>query len=225
MRTERLWKIAALAATSMTVGVLIVATPAGAHVADWAHNWTEHIRPRTDARYYTKTQSNGRYYTKTQSNGRYYTKGQADGQYQRKVAGSGQTQSGTFAASAGTGSYGSAAIEFRPTLPADIPVANAHRQAPGTTSSNCPGIGQAAPGHLCVYEAWNNGMPTFIAFHDPMSSSAAVRTTGTVLIWSSTTVAGNVRGTWTVTAPTAAMASAGAQAVECVDPATTDCSS
>ena len=26
-------------------------TPAGAHVASWAHNWKKHIKPRTDANY------------------------------------------------------------------------------------------------------------------------------------------------------------------------------
>jgi hypothetical protein len=77
MRRERLWKVVALAATSMTVGTVMVGTPAGAHVAGWAHNWTEHIRPRTDARYFTKTQSDRRYYTKAHV----YTKSQADAHF------------------------------------------------------------------------------------------------------------------------------------------------
>jgi hypothetical protein len=77
MRRERLWKVVALAATSMTVGTVMVGTPAGAHVTGWAHNWTEHIRPRTDARYYTKTQANHRYYTKAEV----YTKSQSDARF------------------------------------------------------------------------------------------------------------------------------------------------
>jgi len=77
MRRERLWKVVALAATSMTVGTVMVGTPAGAHVTGWAHNWTEHIRPRTDARYYTKTQANKRYYTKAEV----YTKPQSDARF------------------------------------------------------------------------------------------------------------------------------------------------
>jgi hypothetical protein len=77
MRRERLWKVVALVATSMTVGTVMVGTPAGAHVAGWAHNWTEHIRPRTDARYYTKTQANKRYYTKAHV----YTKSQSDARF------------------------------------------------------------------------------------------------------------------------------------------------
>jgi hypothetical protein len=77
MRRERLWKVVALVATSMTVGTVMVGTPAGAHVAGWAHNWTEHIRPRADARYYTKTHANKRYYTKSQV----YTKPQSDARF------------------------------------------------------------------------------------------------------------------------------------------------
>ena len=37
-------------------------TPAGAHVGgSVTHLWNQHIKPRTDARYYTKTQANGRF--------------------------------------------------------------------------------------------------------------------------------------------------------------------
>ena len=77
MRREQLWKVVALVATSMTVGTMMVGTPAGADVAGWAHNWTEHIRPRTDARYYTKTQANMRYHTKAEV----YTKSQSDARF------------------------------------------------------------------------------------------------------------------------------------------------
>jgi hypothetical protein len=55
----------------------MVGTPAGARVAGWAHNWTEHIRPRTDARYYTKHQANKRYYTKAEV----YSKSHADARF------------------------------------------------------------------------------------------------------------------------------------------------
>jgi hypothetical protein len=200
MRRERLWKVAALAATSMTVGVVMIGTPAGAHVAGWAHNWTEHIRPRTDARYYTKTQ--------------------ADGRFQRVVAGSGQRQSAPFGASASNGGLGSSVVTFRPRLPASIPLANAHLQTVGTTSANCPGIGRAAPGHLCVYETFNNSMTTFLGFHDPQSGGLAVRPNGTVLIWTSVSTVGNVRGTWTATAPSSSIAPASAQPAECPGQAT-----
>lgn len=77
MRRNQLWKIVALVATSMTVGTVMVGTPAGAHVSGWAHNWSAHIRPRTDARYYTKTHADKRYYTKAEV----YTKSQSDARF------------------------------------------------------------------------------------------------------------------------------------------------
>lgn len=41
-------------------GILMGATlvtPSVAHVASWAHNWKEHIKPRADKRYYTKARA------------------------------------------------------------------------------------------------------------------------------------------------------------------------
>jgi hypothetical protein len=51
MHRERRWKLVALLATGMAIGVVMTGTPAGAHVAGWAHNWKQHIKPKTDARY------------------------------------------------------------------------------------------------------------------------------------------------------------------------------
>jgi hypothetical protein len=63
MRNEgiRRWRATALLVVGVAIGVSIVAMPAGGHVADWVHNWNVHIKPRADARYYTKTQSNARF--------------------------------------------------------------------------------------------------------------------------------------------------------------------
>jgi hypothetical protein len=44
------------------VAVAVLATPAGGHVGGTvSHLWNTHIKPRTDARYYTKTAANARY--------------------------------------------------------------------------------------------------------------------------------------------------------------------
>ncbi|MGH3040306.1 MAG: hypothetical protein ACRDNG_00935 [Gaiellaceae bacterium] len=51
MRRERRWRLVALLATGIALGVVMTGTPAGAHVASWAHNWKKHIKPRTDAHY------------------------------------------------------------------------------------------------------------------------------------------------------------------------------
>jgi hypothetical protein len=61
MQGVRRWRIIALLATGIAIGVVMAATPATGHISGWAHNWTQHIKPKTDARYYTKQQSNNRF--------------------------------------------------------------------------------------------------------------------------------------------------------------------
>jgi hypothetical protein len=51
MRRDRRWKAVALLATGMVIGLVMVASPAGAHISSWAHNWNKHIKPRADKRY------------------------------------------------------------------------------------------------------------------------------------------------------------------------------
>ena len=64
---ERRWKIVALLAVGIAIGVAMTATPAASHVAGWVHNWNRHIKPRTDARYFTKAQAEARYYNTTET--------------------------------------------------------------------------------------------------------------------------------------------------------------
>jgi hypothetical protein len=59
---DRRWKVVALLAAGVAIGVSISATPAVGHVSGWVHNWNTHIKPRTDARYYTKPAAEARYY-------------------------------------------------------------------------------------------------------------------------------------------------------------------
>jgi hypothetical protein len=114
----------------------------------------------------------------------------------------GQTISGPWGMSTGdsTSGYAFTAIEFRPHLAADLAGGNAHYQAPGTTSANCPGHKQAAPGHLCVYGSSVSAL-TFGSFTDPQSHSSGVRAMGTVMYFNIPGTAGDARGTWAVTAP------------------------
>jgi hypothetical protein len=124
----------------------------------------------------------------------------------------GATMVGIFAVSGDAG-VATDSISFFPHLAADIPLSNAHRMAVGITDANCPAVGQAAVGHFCLYEAWNNSM-SFGGFLDPASSGGAVRTTGTIAYYDPTSGVGNVRGTWAVTAPSAAAASAAGPTVQ-----------
>src|SRR5688572_19907018 len=71
----------ALVLIGLVLGGALWASPATSHVAGWTHNWVQHIRPKADARYYTKANANARYFTKTQADARYYTKTDADARY------------------------------------------------------------------------------------------------------------------------------------------------
>jgi hypothetical protein len=51
MQAKKRWAAVALLAAGIAIGVVMVATPAGAHVSSWAHNWNKHIKPKADQRY------------------------------------------------------------------------------------------------------------------------------------------------------------------------------
>lgn len=175
MRKTLHLKLAVVLAAALAVSGWTL-LPASSHVADWTHNWTQHIRPKTDARYYTKAQT--------------------DFRYERKTLPLGATLSGVFSAAGPAGSFGLGTIEFDQTLPA-APTP----QYAAAFTAECPGPGQAAAGYLCIYPGWNFSM-TFSNFRDPGSAGVGVTRKGTILYFDSSHAQGNVRGTWTVRAHT-----------------------
>jgi hypothetical protein len=178
MNRLRHWKLIALVATLVAVTGWTV-LPASAHVGSWAHNWTIHIKPRTDARYYTKTTSDGRYYTKAASEARYL----------RSTLPLGHAMSGVWILAGASGEWSAAAINFVPKLPGSV---TSHYVT--TPTAECPGAGQAAAGHLCLYEDWN--------YHEVFSSlTPGGPNTGFILYMQGNAVQANARGTWTVRAP------------------------
>lgn len=111
---------------------------------------------------------------------------------------SGQTLTGVYStAGSATGGWMAATIEFRPKLPANIPAANFHYV--GAANANCPGPGQAAAGHMCVYERWINAA-TYNTHVDPASSNSggAITTQGVSLLWDTSSGFANTRGVWAV---------------------------
>jgi hypothetical protein len=121
---------------------------------------------------------------------------------------SGEVLNGPF----GVGRDGSAAggtnymvtgIQFAPHLAADLCAgASCVEYLPAaTTSATCPGVGQAAAGHLCFYEAVTQGTATFVGAYDPAGGVQGVRRWGTTLFMSGDDDPGYVRGTWTLKAP------------------------
>jgi len=69
----------ALVLIGLVLGGALWASPATSHVAGWTHNWVQHIRPKADARYYTKANANARYFTKAQADARYVAGGDVEG--------------------------------------------------------------------------------------------------------------------------------------------------
>jgi hypothetical protein len=110
----------------------------------------------------------------------------------------GQTLTGVYStAGPVSGGWMAATIEFRPRLPANIPSANFHYV--GAANANCPGPGQAAAGHMCVYERWINAA-TYNTHLDPASSNSGgpITTQGVSLIWDTSSAFANTRGVWAV---------------------------
>jgi hypothetical protein len=125
--------------------------------------------------------------------------------YQESTLPSGRTETGIFNWSgySTSGSYVSDAIQFSPPLAADLNTSHAKYQSVGTTSTQCPGVGRAARGWLCLYEGRNDGGDTFYsAKGDPQGTGSAIRSYGTIAYWMITASGATIiRGTWAVTAP------------------------
>jgi hypothetical protein len=67
---SRRWRTVALVAVGIAIGTTMTATPVYSHVGtSVTHLWNAHIKPKTDARYYTKTQADARYAKKGEPGG------------------------------------------------------------------------------------------------------------------------------------------------------------
>jgi hypothetical protein len=114
---------------------------------------------------------------------------------------SGESESGAWATGDSTsGEY--LAINFPIPLASGLPAANLHFMGL-STSAACPGAGQAAAGHLCVYAGPGRNHLTFFFFDDPINGSADSNAAPFgvnmyLYAGASTDTAG---GSWTVTAP------------------------
>jgi hypothetical protein len=67
---SRRWRTVALLAIGIAIGTTLTATPVYSHVGGTVtHLWNAHIKPKTDARYYTKTAADDRFALKGDSGG------------------------------------------------------------------------------------------------------------------------------------------------------------
>ncbi len=173
-------------ATGLLVGsAVMVVTPAGAHVSSWAHNWKKHIKPKTDARYYTKSAARGRFVSQSaMQTGSYFITAQAGG----------------------AGDEDGTQISFAVALPS-APVAHFIPQSttPPVGCSGTPADPVASPGHLCVFEVGAvNAQGQGMCRNDgPITCPGASRFGTSLYIFS--TAAGRYQswGTWAATPGTA----------------------
>lgn len=74
--------------------------------------------------------------------------------YARSTLPSGQTESGDYAvAGSVSGDHMVEGVQFAIPLAAPLDSSHVEFRPFGTTSANCPGVGQATAGYLCVYES------------------------------------------------------------------------
>jgi hypothetical protein len=115
---------------------------------------------------------------------------------------SGQSESGFFAAAAGESKTGYAAtgISFSQPLAEASPVNHVIYQTLATTSTNCPGFGQAKPGFACLYESESSGTAFLVARDFTVRENAADKY-GFAVFFTVSAPSAFVAGSWTVTAP------------------------
>jgi len=116
---------------------------------------------------------------------------------------SGKSESGFYAAGGGESENGYIAqgITFPQPLAASIPEGNVEWIAEGAPfTSNCPGVGRAAPNHVCLYDNEDFGVSLCciydFAFNDPAADK-----NGFIVYWQPFEEGSYVSGEWTVTAP------------------------
>ena len=178
-------------------GGLMAVTPAGAQVSsavatNWKKIWKKNLKPLADKRYYTKAQSDAKYqpkgsyetagsgYTKAET----YSKAESDAKY--SAAGSSYTKAetdakyapaqplyrGNYFMSAAAGTVASTGISYGATFPSQPAV---HFIPAGAALPvGCSGTAaapNAAPGHLCVFEASSSLGAVNIVRHNLSSGS------------------------------------------------------
>ena len=119
---------------------------------------------------------------------------------------SGQTEKGQYAVwgGGGAGAYIGGAYAFRVPLAAGIPAANVHfLAAPNVFTPSCPAAGQAAAGHMCVYEK-SGGAATIggiYAVTNGVVANGATSNDGFQIYFAVTAVGAWSYGEYAVTAP------------------------
>jgi hypothetical protein len=115
---------------------------------------------------------------------------------------SGKSESGFYATASGGGSAGYIAegVTFPQPLAAPIPKGNVEWLLAGETSPACPGVGQAAPNHVCLYDNESFAVSLCCIYDFALNEPAADKN-GFIAYWYPEDEDAYVSGQWTVTAP------------------------
>jgi hypothetical protein len=129
--------------------------------------------------------------------------GHAASFYAPAVLQSGHSESGTYSVATGTTSGGFMTQGFAFPTPLAASIDSAHvAWLNGTTTTNCPGDGQAAAGWLCVYaQAVTNATPNNGHAVNNHNGFGGADTYGFMLFFNATASNAFTYGSWTVTAP------------------------
>jgi hypothetical protein len=173
MQRLRRRKLVAVLAAGMILGVVMVATPAGATL-NWNNIWNNHLKPKADARYVKKSA------IKT-----------IQGNYAAGLQAASTNDDGWDSISFGFELASAPTPNFRQAGSAPTP------SCPGSATNP-----KAAPGNLCVYESISSNRGAVQIFTGTTGSYPAASKWGAG-VWLIPAAAGNAYsyGTWAVTAP------------------------
>jgi hypothetical protein len=109
------------------------------------------------------------------------------------------SESGTYAVGGGsTDDYWmGVSVTFPQPLAKTIPAANVIWVG-GGANPNCPGVGHAAPGYMCLYDAESDGIAGYLNRDDLLPAAPG---NGMISWFEASAADAYAAGTWTVTAP------------------------
>ena len=130
---DRRWKVVALLATGIMIGVVMAGSPAGAHVGGTVNHLWNHLRPKADAR------------------------------YDRPTVKKGETIRGTIGGQVITSATGEWGFNAQLPRAAPVPLDDAHVVVNGVdeVGSTCTGTSTsptASPGYVCIYPYSTGGL-------------------------------------------------------------------
>src|SRR4051794_11605828 len=119
---------------------------------------------------------------------------------------SGESESGIFSAAADNGTANGNYLGYGLNYPRPLAAAikDSHildNQGPPFTRQNCPGLGLAAPGYLCIYTTVHHNVFPAFGYSNDSDVLQQKPSLGVILYWQEDGTDAYAGGEWTVTAP------------------------